>query len=124
MVRNNSPVKKFFLTNKFLSPVAIAGKIIGVATFIGGMAYVVKQKNIKNALGAFAGTLGVMSMEYEVVNAVTGLTLPINPEDVKPTKNAGPVQSIAVAQSVIEQTQGVINSLTQVIDTKKILQIA
>ncbi|XOY30593.1 T6SS phospholipase effector Tle1-like catalytic domain-containing protein [Proteus cibi] len=111
-------------TNKFLSPVAIAGKIIGVATFIGGMAYVVKQKNIKNALGAFAGTLGVMSMEYEVVNAVTGLTLPINPEDVKPTKNAGPVQSIAVAQSVIEQTQGVINSLTQVIDTKKILQIA
>ncbi|CRL66254.1 T6SS phospholipase effector Tle1-like catalytic domain-containing protein [Proteus vulgaris] len=111
-------------TNKFLSPVAIAGKIIGVATFIGGMAYVVKQKNIKNALGAFAGTLGVMSMEYEVVNAVTGLALPINPEDVKPTKNAGPVQSIAVAQSVIEQTQGVINSLTQVIDTKKILQIA
>ncbi|MBG2876483.1 DUF2235 domain-containing protein [Proteus alimentorum] len=111
-------------TNKFLSPVAIAGKIIGIATFVGGMAYVVRQKNIKNALGAFAGTLGVMSMEYEVVNAVTGLALPINPEDVKPTKNAGPVQSIAVAQSVIEQTQGVINSLTQVIDTKKILQIA
>ncbi|WP_368911650.1 DUF2235 domain-containing protein [Proteus vulgaris] len=111
-------------TNKFLSPVAIAGKVIGIATFVGGMAYMVRQKNIKNGLGVFAGTLGVMSMEYEIVNKITGLALPINPEDVKPTKNAGPIQSIAVAQSVIEQTQGVINNLTQVIDTKKILQIA
>lgn len=111
-------------TNKFLSPVAIAGKLIGIATFIGGMAYVVRQKNIKNALGAFAGTLGVMSMEYEVVNAITGLALPLNPEDVKPTKNAGPVQSIAIAQSIVEKTEGVINSLTQVIDTKKVLSIA
>ena len=88
------------------------------------MAYVVRQKNIKNALGAFAGTLGVMSMEYEVVNAITGLALPLNPEDVKPTKNAGPVQSIAIAQSIVEKTEGVINSLTQVIDTKKVLSIA
>ncbi|WP_458694236.1 T6SS phospholipase effector Tle1-like catalytic domain-containing protein, partial [Shigella sp. FC1967] len=102
-------------TNKFLSPVAIAGKVIGIATFVGGMAYMVRQKNIKNGLGVFAGTLGVMSMEYEVVNAITGLALPLNPEDVKPTKNAGPVQSIAIAQSIVEKTEGVINSLTQVI---------
>ncbi|OAT23512.1 T6SS phospholipase effector Tle1-like catalytic domain-containing protein [Proteus myxofaciens] len=111
-------------TNKFLSPVAIAGQLIGLATFIGGMAYVVKQKSIKNALGALAGTIGIMSMEYEVVNAITGLALPINPNDVQPTKDAGPVQAIAKTQSIINQTQGVISELSQIIEPQKTLQLS
>ncbi|HEK1721345.1 TPA: DUF2235 domain-containing protein [Proteus mirabilis] len=111
-------------TNKSLSVVAAAGQLIGIATFIGGMGYVIKQKNIKNALGALAGTIGAMSIGYEIVNATTGLTLPIDPTDVQPTKDTGPIQEMAKAQAMINQTQGVIESLSQIIEPQKILQLS
>ncbi len=59
-------------TNKFLSPIAFAGQLIGVATLVGGAIYTVKQKDIKGVLGGISGTVGLLSLEYEVVDIATG----------------------------------------------------
>lgn len=78
--------------NKDLSLIAVAGQVVGAATLVGGVIYTVKQKNVQNVLGGVAGTIGVMSAEYKIVDLATGLDVPLLPNAMDllaPTKNIG-----------------------------------
>lgn len=89
--------------NKDLSLIAVAGKVVGTATLVGGVIYTVKQKNVQNVLGGVAGTIGVMSAEYKIVDLATGLDVPLLPnamELLAPTKDIGALASSQKQQAI------------------------
>lgn len=70
-------------TNKSLSPVTVAGRIVGLATLTAGVIYTVRQHKLQNIAGGLAGTLAVMSLEHVVVDRISGDTLPLLPDAEK-----------------------------------------
>ena len=89
--------------NKDLSLIAVAGQVVGAATLVGGVIYTVKQKNVQNVLGGVAGTIGVMSAEYKIVDLATGLDVPLLPNAMDllaPTKNIGALVSSQKQQAI------------------------
>ncbi|WP_432443428.1 hypothetical protein [Providencia stuartii] len=113
-------------TNKSLSPIALAGQLIGVASAIGGAIYTVKQKDIKGVLGGISGTVGLLSLEYEVIDIATGLSIPfINnaAELFQPTRDTSEVLKITQAQTAYNYSQGIIDTLSQSVDPNKLLKV-
>ncbi|WP_273805184.1 T6SS phospholipase effector Tle1-like catalytic domain-containing protein [Providencia rettgeri] len=113
-------------TNKSLSPIAFAGQLIGIATLVGGAIYTVKQKDIKGVLGGISGTVGLLSLEYEVIDIVTGLPIPFvdnAAELLQPTKDASEVFKITQAQIEYNYSQGIIDALCQSIEPDKLLKV-
>lgn len=70
-------------TNKALSPIAVAGQLVGIATLVGGVIYTVRQRDALGVVGGIAGTVGILSLEYQVVDIATGLAIPFMPEAEK-----------------------------------------
>ncbi|QCJ70118.1 hypothetical protein C9446_09810 [Providencia heimbachae] len=113
-------------TNKSLSPIAFAGQLIGVATLVGGAIYTVKQKDIKGVLGGISGTMGLLSLEYEVVDIATGLSIPFIDnavELIKPTNDPSDVFALTQAQTAYNYSQGIINTISQSIEPDKLLKV-
>ncbi|WP_449104514.1 T6SS phospholipase effector Tle1-like catalytic domain-containing protein [Pseudomonas mohnii] len=87
-------------SNKRLTPVVIAGRVVGIALVLGG-AYSIRRYGLKG----FAGTLGAASVGYQVINAVSGQVEPFLPgaEDIlQPT--------FAIGQVVAQQKQALIKA--------------
>ncbi|MBF7957486.1 T6SS phospholipase effector Tle1-like catalytic domain-containing protein [Rahnella victoriana] len=71
--------------NKSLSPLTVAGNVIGAATLAGGVIFTFKQKSLTGKLAGLAGTAGVMKMEAKAMDLLTGLPLPMLPEAAQMT---------------------------------------
>jgi hypothetical protein len=62
--------------NKSLSPLVIAGNMVGFATLVTGVALSFKQKSLSGKLAGLAATGAVRSLQVEVLDRLTGLPLP------------------------------------------------
>ncbi|KPC53778.1 T6SS phospholipase effector Tle1-like catalytic domain-containing protein [Amantichitinum ursilacus] len=106
------------LTNKALSPVAVAGRVIGVATLVGGVVYTVRQRNLKGIAGGLAGTLAVTSLEHVITDQITGATIPALPGADKLwafTNDIGTVVTQQQQESVLAFHQSGMDRLNQLI---------
>ncbi|NSL13278.1 DUF2235 domain-containing protein [Serratia marcescens] len=65
--------------NKSLSPLVIAGNVVGFATLVTGVALSFKQKSLTGKLAGLAATGAVRSLQVEVLDRLTGLPLPALP---------------------------------------------
>lgn len=65
--------------NKRLSPLIVAGMVVGAATLAGGVAFAIRQKNIRGTLIGVAGTFGAISLEAEAMDILSGKPLPMLP---------------------------------------------
>ncbi|HEP0306858.1 DUF2235 domain-containing protein [Providencia rettgeri] len=113
-------------TNKSLSPIALAGQLIGVATLVGGVIYTVRQKDVKGVLGGVSGTVGLLSLEYEVVDIATGLSIPFidNASELfQPTQDTSDVFKITQAQTAYNYSRGIIDVLSQSVEPNKLLKV-
>ncbi|UAK20006.1 DUF2235 domain-containing protein [Kluyvera sp. CRP] len=63
--------------NKSLSPLTIAGDVVGAATLVGGVIFSFKQKGTAAKLAGLAGTAGLLSLESQAVDYLTGMTIPM-----------------------------------------------
>lgn len=63
--------------NKSLSPLTIAGDVVGAATLVGGVIFSFKQKGTSAKLAGLAGTAGLLSLESQAVDYLTGMTIPM-----------------------------------------------
>ncbi|BAU74186.1 T6SS phospholipase effector Tle1-like catalytic domain-containing protein [Metapseudomonas furukawaii] len=85
-------------TNKRVTPVVIAGRVVGVAVLLGG-AYAIR----KHGWTGLAGTLAAGSIGYQVINTVSGKPVPFLPgaeKILQPTR--------AIGQVVAEQRQALL----------------
>ncbi|CRM80125.1 DUF2235 domain-containing protein [Pseudomonas sp. 25 R 14] len=77
-----------------LSPVVVAGRILGVAMLAGATVYGIKRAGGLGGVGGLAAGLGVAAIGYQVIDRATGLVVPFLPgaeELLKPTDNIGKV---------------------------------
>ncbi|MDH2124188.1 MULTISPECIES: type VI secretion system tip protein VgrG [Pantoea] len=63
--------------NKSLSPLTIAGDVVGAATLVGGVIFSFKQKGMTAKLAGLAGTAGLLTLESEAMDYLTGLAIPM-----------------------------------------------
>lgn len=66
-------------SNKSLSPLIVAGMVVGAATLVGGVAFAIRQKNIPGTVLGLAGTFGAISLEAEAIDILSGKPLPMLP---------------------------------------------
>ncbi|UDQ79066.1 DUF2235 domain-containing protein [Erwinia rhapontici] len=59
-------------SNKPLSPLMIAGAVVGAATLVGGVAFIIKQKRVTDKLLGAAGMFGALSLETQAVDILSG----------------------------------------------------
>ncbi|TLG90557.1 DUF2235 domain-containing protein [Pseudomonas edaphica] len=81
-------------SSRDLSPVAVAGQILGVAMIAGVTVYGIKRAGGLGGVGGLAAGLGVAAIGYQVIDRATGLVVPFLPgaeELLKPTDNIGKV---------------------------------
>ncbi|CAI1667159.1 T6SS phospholipase effector Tle1-like catalytic domain-containing protein [Serratia proteamaculans] len=62
--------------NKSLSPLVVAGNLVGFATLTTGVVLSFKQKSLSGKLAGLAATGAVRSLQVEVLDRLTGLPLP------------------------------------------------
>lgn len=77
-----------------LSPVVVAGRILGVAMIAGATVYGIKRAGGLGGIGGLAAGIGVATIGYQVIDKATGLVVPFLPgaeELLKPTSNIGKV---------------------------------
>lgn len=106
------------LNNKAMSPVAVAGRIIGVATLVGGVVYSVRQRNLKGIAGGLAGTVAATSLEHVITDQVTGATIPALPGADKLwafTNDIGTVVAQQQQESVLAFHQAGMDKLSELI---------
>ncbi|MFK3841015.1 T6SS phospholipase effector Tle1-like catalytic domain-containing protein [Serratia sp. NPDC087055] len=100
--------------NKSLSPLVIAGNLVGFATLATGVVLSFKQKSLSGKLAGLAATGAVRSLQVEVLDRLTGLPLPELPggEQLRAfTTEPGVVvalQKAAVAEQQLARTQAAI----------------
>lgn len=85
-------------TNKRLTPVVVAGRVVGIALVLGGV-YSIRRHGVKG----LAGTFGAASVGYQVINAVSGKVEPFLPEAAKVLQ-----PTFAIGAVVAEQKQSII----------------
>lgn len=66
-------------SNKPLSPLMVAGAVVGAATLVGGVAFIIKQKKIQGKLLGLAGMAGAISLEAHAMDILSGKPLPMLP---------------------------------------------
>lgn len=84
-----------------LSPVVVAGRILGVAMVAGATVYGIKRKGALGGLGGVAAGIGGATIGYRVIDKATGLVVPFLPgaeEILKPTGNIGLVAAALKTQ--------------------------
>lgn len=100
--------------NKSLSPLVIAGNLVGFTTLATGVVLSFKQKSLSGKLAGLAATGAVRSLQVEVLDRLTGLPLPELPggEQLRAfTTEPGVVvalQKAAVAEQQLARTQAAI----------------
>jgi hypothetical protein len=76
-------------SNKRVTPVVIAGRVVGIAVLLGG-AYAIRKQGWKG----LAGTLAAGTVGYQVINVVSGEVVPFVPGAeaiLQPTRAIGEV---------------------------------
>ncbi|NIF36259.1 DUF2235 domain-containing protein [Enterobacter sp. Tr-810] len=102
-------------SSKPMTPLMIAGAVVGVATLAAGAAVIIKQKSAKGKLAGLAGTVGAVYLETQAIDLLSGKPLPMLPNAAQlqaPTMEPGTVvaqqtqviseQRLALAKSIIE----------------------
>ncbi|QCA19087.1 DUF2235 domain-containing protein [Citrobacter freundii] len=102
-------------SSKPMTPLMIAGAVVGVATLAAGAAVIIKQKSAKGKLAGLAGTVGAIYLETQAIDLLSGKPLPMLPDAAQlqaPTMDPGTVvaqqtqvisdRRLALAKSVIE----------------------
>ena len=77
-----------------LSPVVVAGRILGVAMIAGATVYGIKRGGALGGFGGLAGGIGAATIGYKVIDKATGLAMPFLPGAEKllqPTSHIGQV---------------------------------
>lgn len=87
-------------SNKRLTPVVVAGRVVGIALVLGG-AYSIRRYGGK----AFTGTMVAASVGYQVINAATGEVEPFLPGAEQILKS-----TLAIGQVVAQQKQAIIKA--------------
>ena len=85
-------------TNKRVTPVVVAGRVVGIALALGGV-YRIRRHGWKGA----AGTLGAAAVGYQVINTVSGEVEPFLPGAEKILQ-----PTLAVGEVVAQQKQAII----------------
>ncbi len=104
-------------SSKPMTPLMIAGAVVGVATLAAGAAVIIKQKSAKGKLAGLAGTVGAVYLETQAIDLLSGKPLPMLPDAAQlqaPTMEPGTVvaqqtqviseQRLALAKSMIESS--------------------
>ncbi|HGH4746716.1 TPA: DUF2235 domain-containing protein [Serratia marcescens] len=102
-------------SSKPMTPLMIAGAVVGVATLAAGAAVIIKQKSAKGKLAGLAGTVGAIYLETQAIDLLSGKPLPmlLNAAQLQaPTMEPGVIvaqqtqaigeQRLALAKSLIE----------------------
>ncbi|MFK3841022.1 T6SS phospholipase effector Tle1-like catalytic domain-containing protein [Serratia sp. NPDC087055] len=102
-------------SSKPMTPLMIAGAVVGVATLAAGAAVIIKQKSAKGKLAGLAGTVGAIYLETQAIDLLSGKPLSMLPNAAQlqaPTMEPGVVvaqqtqaigeQRLALAKSLIE----------------------
>ncbi|MBK0004853.1 DUF2235 domain-containing protein, partial [Erwinia sp. S38] len=102
-------------SSKPMTPLMIAGAVVGAATLVGGVAIIIKQKSVMGKLAGLAGTVGALKLETQAIDLLSGKPLPMleNAAELQaPTMEPGDVvarqtqvvneQRLALAKSLIE----------------------
>lgn len=66
--------------NKALSPLTIAGNVVGAATLVGGVIFSFKQKGNAEKLAGLVGTVGAYTLEVKAMDYITGQSIPQTPD--------------------------------------------
>lgn len=85
-------------TNKRVTPVVVAGRVVGIALVLGGV-YSIHRQGFKG----LAGTLGVAAVGYKVINTVSGKVEPFVPGADKVLQ-----PTLAIGEVVAQQKQAII----------------
>ncbi|MGK3213783.1 T6SS phospholipase effector Tle1-like catalytic domain-containing protein [Enterobacter kobei] len=102
--------------NKSLSPLTIAGDVVGAATVVGGVIFSFRQKGTSAKLAGLAATAGLFTLESQAVDYLTGLAIPMvdNADALKAfTTEPGAVvaqQSETIAEKRLEMAKSLIQS--------------
>jgi hypothetical protein len=100
-----------------MTPLMIAGAVVGAATLAAGAAVIIKQKTVKGKLAGLAGTAGGIYFEKQAIDLLSGKPLPMLSDATQlqaPTMEPGTVvaqqtqiisdQRLALAKSMIESS--------------------
>lgn len=102
--------------NKSLSPLTIAGDVVGAATLVGGVIFSFKQKGTTAKLAGLAGTAGLLTLESEAMDYLTGQAIPMvdNADVLKAfTSEPGVVtaqQTEIISEKRLEMAKSIIQS--------------
>ncbi|WP_312544280.1 T6SS phospholipase effector Tle1-like catalytic domain-containing protein, partial [Pantoea eucalypti] len=104
-------------SSKPMTPLMIAGAVVGAATLAAGAAVIIKQKTVKGKLAGLAGTAGGIYFEKQAIDLLSGKPLPMLSDAAQlqaPTMEPGTVvaqqtqiisdQRLALAKSMIESS--------------------
>lgn len=78
-----------------LSPVVVAGRILGVAMVAGATAYGIRRNGAVGAIGGFAAGMGVAGIGYQVIDKASGVVVPFLPDAKELLKPSGHVGLVA-----------------------------
>ncbi|MDX5631181.1 DUF2235 domain-containing protein, partial [Brenneria sp. L4-2C] len=67
-------------TNKSVSPLTVAGDVIGAATVVSGVVFTLRRKKLGDKLLGIAGTAGALKLEAIAGDILSGKALPMRPE--------------------------------------------
>ncbi|CNF45410.1 T6SS phospholipase effector Tle1-like catalytic domain-containing protein [Yersinia frederiksenii] len=91
-------------SNKPLSPLMVAGAVVGAATLVGGVAFIIKQKKIQGKLLGLAGMAGAISLEAQARDILSGKPLPMLPgAELLQAFTLQPGAMVAQQKGVIEE---------------------
>lgn len=62
--------------SRYLSPVVVAGRVLGVAMIAGATVYGIKRKGVAGGLGGLAVGIGGATIGYQVIDKARGVALP------------------------------------------------
>lgn len=75
-----------------LSPVVVAGRVLGVAMLAGATVYGIRRKGAVGAIGGFAAAITATGISYQVIDKVSGVVVPFVPgadQLLKPSSHVG-----------------------------------
>ena len=104
-----------------LSPVVVAGRLLGVAVLAGATVYGIRRSGTLGAVGGLAAGMGAATIGYQVIDKVSGAVVPFLPgaeKILQPTRHIGEV--------VIEQKKQIAldDHLRRLERTDEILRLA
>ncbi|EPN2804847.1 T6SS phospholipase effector Tle1-like catalytic domain-containing protein [Serratia marcescens] len=103
-------------SSKPMTPLMIAGAVVGVATIAAGAAVIIKQKSAKGKLAGLVGTAGAIYLETQAIDLLSGKPLPMLPNAAQlqaPTMKPGVVvaqQTQAIGEQRLALTKSLIES--------------